>query len=42
MPDIDMDFAQNRRKDIIHYVQNRYGKENVAQVITFNSRNYPK
>ena len=37
MPDIDMDFAQNRRKDIIHYVQNRYGKENVAQVITFNS-----
>jgi DNA polymerase-3 subunit alpha len=37
MPDIDMDFAQNRRKDIIHYVQNKYGKDNVAQVITFNS-----
>jgi DNA polymerase-3 subunit alpha len=37
MPDIDMDFAQNRRKDIIKYVQEKYGKENVAQVITFNS-----
>jgi len=37
MPDIDMDFAQNRRKDIIRYVQEKYGRENVAQVITFNS-----
>jgi DNA polymerase-3 subunit alpha len=37
MPDIDMDFAQNKRKEIIHYVQEKYGKENVAQVVTFNS-----
>jgi DNA polymerase-3 subunit alpha len=37
MPDIDMDFAQNRRKDIIRYVQEKYGRENVAQVTTFNS-----
>jgi DNA polymerase III alpha subunit len=37
MPDIDMDFAQNKRKEIIHYVQEKYGRENVAQVITFNS-----
>ena len=37
MPDIDMDFAQNRRQEIIKYVQNRYGSNNVAQVITFNS-----
>jgi len=36
MPDIDMDFAQNRRKDIIHYVQDKYGQNNVAQVITYS------
>jgi DNA polymerase-3 subunit alpha len=37
MPDIDMDFAQNKRKEIIHYVQEKYGRENVAQVTTFSS-----
>ncbi|EJF07693.1 DNA polymerase III, alpha subunit [Thiovulum sp. ES] len=37
MPDIDMDFAQNKRKEIIRYVQEKYGRENVAQVTTFSS-----
>lgn len=35
MPDIDMDFCQRRRGEIIDYVTTRYGKYNVAQVITF-------
>lgn len=35
MPDIDMDFCQRRRGEIIEYVTKRYGKYNVAQVITF-------
>ncbi|ANV98370.1 DNA polymerase III subunit alpha [Helicobacter enhydrae] len=35
MPDIDMDFCQRRRGEIIDYVAERYGKYNVAQVITF-------
>lgn len=35
MPDIDMDFCQRRRGEIIDYVTERYGKYNVAQVITF-------
>lgn len=35
MPDIDMDFCQRRRSEIIEYVTKRYGKYNVAQVITF-------
>jgi DNA polymerase-3 subunit alpha len=34
MPDIDMDFCQERRGEIIEYVRNKYGKVNVAQVIT--------
>lgn len=37
MPDIDMDFCQERRGEIIEYVRNKYGKVNVAQVITFGS-----
>ncbi len=37
MPDIDMDFCQEKRGDIIEYVRNKYGKVNVAQVITFGS-----
>jgi len=37
MPDIDMDFCQDKRGDIIEYVRSKYGKENVAQVITFGS-----
>jgi DNA polymerase-3 subunit alpha len=37
MPDIDMDFCQDKRGEIIEYVRQKYGKENVAQVITFGS-----
>lgn len=37
MPDIDMDFCQERRGDIIEYVSTKYGKNNVAQVVTFNT-----
>jgi len=37
MPDIDIDFCQERRDEVIEYVQKKYGKENVAQVITFGS-----
>ncbi|NPA54863.1 MAG: DNA polymerase III subunit alpha, partial [Epsilonproteobacteria bacterium] len=37
MPDIDMDFCQDKRGDIIEYVRDKYGKVNVAQVITFGS-----
>ena len=39
MPDIDMDFSQEKRREILDYVQKKYGRENVAQVITFNSMN---
>ncbi|MBL0703116.1 MAG: DNA polymerase III subunit alpha [Sulfurospirillum sp.] len=35
MPDIDIDFCQSRRGEIIDYVINKYGRHNVAQVITF-------
>lgn len=37
MPDIDMDFCQRRRGEMIEYVTQVYGKYNVAQVITFGS-----
>ncbi len=35
MPDIDVDFCQKRRGEIIDYVVDKYGRNNVAQVITF-------
>jgi DNA polymerase-3 subunit alpha len=35
MPDFDIDFCQERRGEVIEYVQNKYGHENVAQIITF-------
>ncbi len=35
MPDFDIDFCQDRRDEVINYVQSRYGVENVAQIITF-------
>ena len=35
MPDIDMDFCQSRRQEIIDYVIEKYGRVNVAQIITF-------
>ncbi|TLD96761.1 DNA polymerase III subunit alpha [Helicobacter jaachi] len=37
MPDIDMDFCQRRRGEMIEYVTRTYGKYNVSQVITFGS-----
>ena len=36
-PDFDIDFCQTRRGEVIEYVRNKYGKENVAQIITFGS-----
>ena len=35
MPDFDIDFCQDRRDEVIHYVQDRYGRDRVAQIITF-------
>ena len=35
MPDFDMDFCQERRDEVIHYVQDKYGQDRVAQIITF-------
>jgi DNA polymerase III subunit alpha len=37
MPDFDIDFCQNRRDEVIHYVQGKYGREQVAQIITFGT-----
>ncbi len=36
MPDIDTDFCIENRDEVIKYVTNKYGKDNVAQIITFN------
>jgi DNA polymerase-3 subunit alpha len=35
MPDFDIDFCQDRRDEVISYVQKRYGRDRVAQIITF-------
>ncbi|MDR2724186.1 MAG: DNA polymerase III subunit alpha [Holosporaceae bacterium] len=35
MPDFDIDFCQERRDEVISYVQNKYGYSSVAQIITF-------
>ncbi|KZD07180.1 DNA polymerase III subunit alpha [Oceanibaculum pacificum] len=35
MPDFDIDFCQERRDEVIRYVQKRYGTDKVAQIITF-------
>jgi DNA polymerase-3 subunit alpha len=35
MPDFDVDFCQDRRDEVIRYVQKRYGADHVAQIITF-------
>ena len=37
MPDIDMDFCQSRRGEVLDYVVQKYGRYNVAQVITFGT-----
>ncbi len=36
-PDIDIDFADDRRGDVIEYVRQKYGRESVAQIITFGT-----
>jgi DNA polymerase-3 subunit alpha len=36
MPDMDIDFADDRRDEVIAYVVRKYGRDNVAQIITFN------
>ncbi|MGA8399190.1 MAG: DNA polymerase III subunit alpha [Stellaceae bacterium] len=35
MPDFDIDFCQDRRDEVIRYVQQKYGRDRVAQIITF-------
>ncbi len=35
MPDFDIDFCQDRRDEVIRYVQDKYGRDHVAQIITF-------
>lgn len=37
MPDIDIDFCYERRQEVIDYVISKYGRENVAQIITFGT-----
>ncbi len=37
MPDFDIDFCQDRRDEVIGYVQQRYGRDQVAQIITFGT-----
>lgn len=37
MPDIDLDFADTRRGEVLEYVQNKYGQDHVAQIITFGT-----
>ncbi|HRZ99954.1 MAG TPA: DNA polymerase III subunit alpha, partial [Candidatus Paceibacterota bacterium] len=36
-PDIDIDFADDRRGDVIEYVRQKYGRESVAQIVTFGT-----
>src|SRR5271167_3636088 len=37
MPDIDIDFCMNRRGEVINYVTQKYGRDQVAQIITFGT-----
>ena len=37
MPDFDIDFCQDRREEVIRYVQQKYGRDQVAQIITFGT-----
>ena len=37
MPDFDVDFCQDRRAEVIDYVTQKYGRENVAQIITYGA-----
>lgn len=40
LPDFDIDFCQEKRHKVIEYIQTRFGKENVAHIITFGSLQY--
>ena len=40
LPDFDIDFCQENRHKVIDYIKNRFGKENVAHIITFGSLQY--
>ncbi|MCV6602825.1 MAG: DNA polymerase III subunit alpha, partial [Cohaesibacter sp.] len=37
MPDFDIDFCQDRREEVILYVQQKYGRDNVGQIITYGT-----
>lgn len=37
MPDVDMDFADDHREDVLNYVREKYGHDHVAQIITFGT-----
>ncbi|TPJ80290.1 DNA polymerase III subunit alpha [Mesorhizobium sp. B2-6-2] len=37
MPDFDIDFCQDRREEVIRYVQQKYGRDQVGQIITFGT-----
>ena len=37
MPDVDMDFADDRRDEVLEYVRKKYGNDHVAQIITFGT-----
>jgi len=37
MPDIDIDFCYERRSEVIDYVTRKYGKDHVAQIVTFGT-----
>ena len=37
MPDIDIDFADTRRDEVLRYVESKYGKDHVSQIITFGT-----
>ncbi len=37
LPDIDIDFADSRRQEVIDYIRKRYGEDSVAQIITFGT-----
>ena len=37
MPDIDIDFDERKRGDVIRYVQDKYGTDHVAQIVTYGT-----
>jgi DNA polymerase-3 subunit alpha len=37
MPDIDMDFGDTRRGEVVEYVRRKYGDDHVAQIVTFGT-----